>query len=93
MVVMMKFIVTCCVFMYFIYADCLCVCVNGKVENVCSNSYDVKVPCAHIVCPVPSPSVKPLDALRLPPVGTTQCDKEQVYNENEGRYEWTTLCR
>ncbi len=74
-------------------ASCYCACVNGQVQAICSSSIDLKPICAPRVCPIKSPSIRPIQAPMVPPIGTSNCRKEQVYNDNNGRYEWRTICK
>ena len=73
-------------------ADCICACVGGEVQAICSSTLDLAPICAPKICPLTTPSIKPLDSLELAPLGTTSCTNEQVYNYSTGRYEWTRLC-
>jgi hypothetical protein len=74
-------------------ADCVCRCVDGAVEAVCTNALDLRPVCPPAVCPVPPPRVEPIGPPTLPPIGTTRCRPEQVLNSASGRYEWRQLCR
>lgn len=74
-------------------ADCVCKCVNGNVEAICENAFELKPLCSPMICPLPTPSIAPLELPSLPPIGTTQCRQEQIYNEWTGSYEWVEICR
>lgn len=74
------------------FADCVCRCVNGEVQAICSSAIDLEPICPPRICSIVPPSVRPIQAPRVPPIGTTNCRKEQVYNEYTRRYEWKTLC-
>ena len=74
-------------------AACICKCVNGTVEAICENAFELKPLCSPTICPLPTPSIAPLELPSLPPIGTTQCKKEQVYNEWTESYEWVEICR
>ena len=72
-------------------ARCVCACVDGKKQNICSSTLDLKIPCFGI-CPLKTPSLKPLKPLGLNPLGTTTCKMKQVYNYYTMRYEWKKIC-
>ena len=75
-----------------LYAKCDCLCVNGKVEAICSNAYEVRPVCNPRVCPIVPPSIEPLQTPKLLPLGTTSCHQAQVYNEYTRQYEWQRVC-
>ena len=74
-------------------ATCVCRCVNGSVQALCSSSIDVPPICAPQVCPITPPSVAPIQAPRVPPIGTTIRRQAQVFNQRTGQYEWREVCR
>jgi hypothetical protein len=75
-------------------AACSCECVNGRVQVLCDRSTDFAPICSPRMCPTTPPSMRPMDELPpLPPLGTTNCKREQVWNEQKGIYEWKTVCR
>lgn len=74
-------------------ASCRCACINGQVQAICSSSIDIEPICAPRVCPIETPSVRPVQSPVVPPIGTSGCRQEQVYNDNNGLYEWQTICR
>jgi hypothetical protein len=74
-------------------AECVCRCVNGKVQAICTSSIDLKPICAPTVCPIVPPSIRPIQSPVVPPIGTTKCRKEQVLNPKTHVYEWKTICR
>ncbi len=74
-------------------ASCICRCVGGFVQAICSSSLDVEPICAPQVCPVVPPSVTPVQPPIVPPIGTNACGPSQVFNPYTGQYEWRTLCR
>jgi hypothetical protein len=73
-------------------AGCRCVCMNGRVEAVCTNALDLKPICPPRVCQNPPPSIAPLEKPRLPPIGTSKCVQKQIFNERTRRYEWREVC-
>ena len=74
-------------------AACVCRCVNGNMQALCSSSIDLPPICPPTVCPITPPSVAPIQQPRVPPIGTTQCRQAQVVNPQTGRYEWREVCR
>ncbi len=76
---------------FTVNASCRCSCVNGQMQNLCDNSFDVQTPCVGI-CPITTPSVAPVMAPTVPAVGTSSCQMKQVYNNLTGSYEWKNIC-
>jgi len=74
-------------------ASCVCRCVNGEVQALCSSSIDLPPICPPTICPITPPSVAPIQAPRVPPIGTTVCRQAQVVNPRTGHYEWREICR
>lgn len=75
------------------YSSCICKCVNGQNIPICSNTMELAPICPPKICPLRSPSIKPTENLIIPPIGTQNCSKEQVFNSFTARYEWKNLCR
>jgi hypothetical protein len=78
---------------YAASAACSCACVNGQVRPICQNAYDPPPVCAPQVCQIVPPSVAPIQTPMVPPVGTSNCQQVQVFNQYTGQYQWRTLCR
>lgn len=74
-------------------AACVCRCVNGSVQVLCSNSIDLPPICAPQICPITPPSIAPIQTPTIPPIGTTQCRQAQVFNPRTGQHEWREVCR
>lgn len=74
-------------------ADCVCRCVNGQVQAICSSPLDLRPLCAPQLCPITPPTIRPLQMPQLPPLGASSCEQRQVLNPYTGRYEWRTLCQ
>jgi len=74
------------------YANCVCRCVNGDVQAICSSTLDIEPICPANICPIVPPSIEPIQPLGIPPIGTTDCHQAQVYNPYTHQYEWKTLC-
>jgi hypothetical protein len=64
----------------------------GQVQTACPASTDIKTICGPLVCPGPISLVKPIQPIIIPPLGTTNCRKMLVLNENTKRYEWKGIC-
>ena len=73
-------------------AECICSCVNGQVQPICSTAIEVRPVCGPRVCPIVPPSVQPIPAPRVPPIGTSKCGPKQVWNPSTGMYEWRVIC-
>jgi hypothetical protein len=73
-------------------AACACRCVNGQVEAICQSPIDLKPLCSPTLCPLVPPSLKPIESVGLPPLGTSQCHNQQVWNPTTRQYEWVRLC-
>lgn len=74
-------------------ADCICECVNGSVQALCSSSMDLQPICAPEICPIVPPAIQPIQPPTLPPLGTSSCAPEQVLNPATGQYEWQSVCQ
>lgn len=72
-------------------ADCICECVNGAMQPVCSSSIDVPPICPPRVCPIAPPSIPPIDPPVVPPVGTSDCRSRRVCDE-WGHCTWRMMC-
>ena len=86
-------------FLYFILwsspvqAGCVCSCVNGNPQALCSSTLDLPPICSPRICPIVPPSIEPLQSLRLNPLGTTSCRQAQVLNPYTLSYEWKRVCQ
>jgi len=72
--------------------ECTCTCVNGEVQPLCSSTLSIPPICSPQVCEIVPPSIKPIDPIIIPPIGTDKCEQEQVYNGDTQEYEWKTVC-
>lgn len=70
-------------------AACQCNCINGRMQSLCSSSLDVPAMCVG-VCPIAPPSIKPIKVPRIPPIGASFCNQEQVLRN--GQYVWEEVC-
>jgi hypothetical protein len=73
-------------------ANCVCRCVNGSVEPICSSSIDLPPICAPTICPIVPPSIAPIQPPTVPPIGTSYCSQQQVLNPYTNQYEWRRVC-
>lgn len=73
-------------------ANCVCRCVDGSMQAVCTGP-ESPIVCPPAVCPIPPPSIAPIVPPRLPPPGTETCTQQQVLDPRTGRYEWQEVCR
>lgn len=72
-------------------ADCVCACVNGRVQTLCDSSLEISPICSPRICPVLTPSIRPIQSPRIPPVGASFCRQEMVWTGFS--YEWMRVCR
>jgi hypothetical protein len=61
-------------------ATCVCRCVDGEMQPLCSSAIDLPPICPLTICPLTAPSIVPFAPLTLPPLGTTDCRRAQVCN-------------
>ena len=73
-------------------ASCVCRCVDGEVQPLCSSSADLPPICAPTICGIVPPSVAPIQAPVLPPIGTSSCSSRQVLNPATNHYERRPVC-
>jgi hypothetical protein len=73
-------------------ASCVCRCVDGEVQPLCSSSIDLPPICAQSICSIVPPSITPIQPSLLPPLGTSSCSQHQVLNPVTNRYEWRSIC-
>jgi hypothetical protein len=74
-------------------SECVCRCVNGEMQPICSSALDLPPICPPTICQIVPPSIQPIPRPMIPPVGTTSCQPEQVLNPATRLYEWRTICR
>ena len=73
-------------------ADCICNCVNGRVQPICSRVNEIPPICSPQICPIQPPSIQPISPPTIPPIGTQRCGMKQVLNPFTGQYEWKQIC-
>lgn len=86
-------LITVCVFMNPAFAACICRCVDGSMQPICSNTIEVPPICPPTVCQIVPPSVQPIAPPIVPPIGTNSCQNQQVLNPYTNQYEWKLICR
>lgn len=74
------------------FANCVCVCINGEQDFICSKPSDPPPICPPRICPIAPPSIEPPSIPTIPQTGDTECKQVFIYNEYTGRYEWHMLC-
>lgn len=74
------------------HATCVCRCVDGQMQPLCSNSIDIPPVCMPTVCGIVPPSIAPITPPSIPPLGASSCSQRQVQNPATGRYEWQRVC-
>jgi hypothetical protein len=73
-------------------ASCICQCVNGEMQPLCSSSIDLPPICPPTVCSIAPPTVAPINPPTLPPLGTSECHQAQVCDQF-GNCQWQQVCR
>ena len=62
-------------------------------KQVCDSSLDLPAINNPGIRPIQKPSIKPIEPLALPPLGTTRCSTQQVWNQQTMRWEQKRLCQ
>ena len=50
-------------------AECICQCVDGRMQPLCSRSIDLPPICPPTICPKAAPSIAPINPPTIPPIG------------------------
>jgi hypothetical protein len=74
-------------------AACICLCVDGKAQPVCSSSTDIRPICQSSACPIAPPVKSPLDARQPAPEVKPGCETKQVYDPETRAYTWDQICK
>jgi hypothetical protein len=72
--------------------SCVCRCVDGQMQPLCSSSIDLPPICPMTACSMAPLSIAPIQPLQLPPLGTSQCSQQQLMNPATRQYEWRSIC-
>jgi len=62
-------------------------------KQVCDSAFDLPAINNPGVQPIQQMKIKPFEPLALPPLGTTQCSTQQVWNQQAMRWEQKRICR
>ena len=73
-------------------ADCVCRCVGGEIQPLCSSTQDIPTICPPRMCSMAPPSIAPIRAPTIPPIGTSGCRQRQVQSPYTGQYQWRQVC-
>jgi hypothetical protein len=73
-------------------ASCVCRCVEGEMQPLCSSAIDLPPLCPATVCSMAPPAVAPIQNPVIPPLGTSTCSPQQVMNPATNQYEWRSVC-
>ena len=60
---------------------------------ICDNAYEIPGINPPSIPPIQTPQIRPIQPLVIPPIGTTRCADESIYNPNTGRWENKRVCR
>jgi hypothetical protein len=71
-------------------AACVCRCIDGVMQPLCSSALDIQPMCMGICGPT-MPSIAPIMPPTLPPLGTSDCRLAQVCNMF-GNCRWRQVC-
>ena len=73
-------------------AACVCRCVDGEMQPLCSSSIDLPPICPPTICSLVPPSIAPIQPPGIRPLGTSRCAQRQVLNPSTHQYEWRSVC-
>ena len=73
------------------HAECICQCVNGQMQPLCTNSIEIPPICPPTICLIMSPSIPPIATPMIPPIGTSSCHPARVC-DTFGNCQWQTVC-
>lgn len=71
-------------------AGCSCSCIDGRVQPICTNSFDIKPICPALTCP--RSGVTAITPVGPPGSGARACREERVCDAFQ-RCEWKDPCR
>lgn len=80
------------VFVLPAHSECICQCVDGHMQPLCSSSIDLPPICPPTICPIMSPSIVPINPPTIPPIGTSSCRQARVC-DTFGNCQWQQVCR
>jgi hypothetical protein len=73
-------------------ANCICQCVDGKMQPLCNTHLAVPPICPPTICPIMTPSIAPINPPTIPPIGSTLCRQARGC-DSFGNCEWRQLCQ
>jgi len=74
------------------HASCVCRCVDGEMQAICSSTIDIAPICPPTACGMAPPSIAPIQRMQMAPLGTQQCSQRQVWDPATRRYQWQRMC-
>ena len=74
-------------------AACVCRCVDGEVQPLCQNGFELRPYCTDLMlCPLVPPSLPPLDPPGALPLGTIECRQAYVCDVYGRHCRWRRIC-
>ena len=73
-------------------ARCVCRCVDGEVQPVCSSPADLPPLCRPMVCIAEDVPPEPPPSLKVPPPGAKSCRQVRVCDDTN-LCDWEEVCR
>ena len=78
------------------HADCVCLCVNGQPQAMCSNPYETRPMCSGF-CPAEPTLPGQVTPVQMRPDmppgdGTKSCHKELALNPMDAQLQWQWVC-
>lgn len=61
-------------------------------KQICDSNIDLPAIRTPSIRPIQRPQIKPIQPIGIPPIGTTRCRMESVYNQNTRRWENKRVC-
>ena len=74
-----------------LHAFCVCRCVDGRLQPLCTNTIEVPPVCPVRICPPGPATLPPVVAPKLPPAGTSACRQAQICDRH-GSCRWRQVC-
>ena len=71
-------------------ASCICRCLDGRMQPLCSSENDMPAFCDQTPCPHDAPVA---NAPTVPTVGKRRCFQMKKFNPQTGLNEWQKVCR
>lgn len=74
-------------------ADCVCTCVNGENQPLCTKRTFQMPVCPARICPTEIIIAPPIVEGFKPPQGTSKCTPMRVENPVTNKIEWQMICK